>query len=58
MVTFDAPIVACEVCGEYVVRDQSVAACAREHDCGDRICPMRDCFPVDVEPADVEKTPK
>ena len=44
MCTFDAPIVSCEFCGEYVLRDQTCEQCAEEHACGDRDCPLRDCF--------------
>ena len=46
MCTFDAPILACEACGGYVLRDQTCAPCAAEHECGDRVCPMADYFEI------------
>ena len=50
MCTFDAPILLCEFCGEFVLRDQTCAECAQEHECGARSCPMATYFETGFTP--------
>lgn len=42
---FDSPFDFCPRKREMVLLDQTVAECAREHDCQDAVtCPLCDCF--------------
>jgi len=44
MVTFDSPILHCDVCRQIVLRDTTPQDCARAHHCQQSECPYRDCF--------------
>ncbi len=44
MVTFDSPILLCEICGEVVLRDTKWKDCARAHKCTQDPCPYKDAF--------------
>lgn len=46
MVTFDSPILHCEVCRQIVLRDARWQDCAREHHCRGGECPYKDQFIV------------
>jgi hypothetical protein len=42
---FDSPFEFCKVCKEYVLLDQTLRQCAREHRCADPAeCPLRRYF--------------
>lgn len=41
---FDSPIELCQVCGEWVLTDQTQTECAREHGCTIERCPLERCF--------------
>ena len=44
MVTFDSPVLLCDVCGEVVLRDTTSEDCARAHHCQIKECPHKNEF--------------
>lgn len=44
MVTFDSPVLLCDVCGEVVLRDTTWKDCARAHHCQIKECPHQNEF--------------
>ncbi len=44
MVTFDSPVLLCDVCGEVVLRDTTWDDCARAHRCQIKECPHKNEF--------------
>ncbi len=44
MVTFDSPILHCDICRQVVLRDTTPQDCARAHHCEQTECPYRDYF--------------
>lgn len=44
MVTFDSPILLCDVCSEVVLRDTTCEDCSRAHGCQIKECPYKNEF--------------